>query len=65
MLIISEVVFMQNCDSHRQCIIIDFRKELSRIHQIKRTAKVIKLNKAQLKSVGIIFQDLEKAFDTL
>ena len=35
------------------------------IHQVKRIVKFVKLNKAQRKSTGIIFLDIEKSFDTL
>ena len=34
-------------------------------HQIKRIVNLVKLNKSQRKSTGIIFLDVEKAFDTV
>lgn len=42
-----------------------FRKEFSTTHQIKRIVNLIRLNKSQRKSTGIIFLDVEKAFDTI
>ena len=42
-----------------------FRQEHSCIHQVKRVINIIKNNKERRKSTGILFLDLQKAFDTI
>lgn len=42
-----------------------FRSEHSTTHQIKRIVNTIKNNKMRRKSTGIVFLDIEKAFDTI
>lgn len=42
-----------------------FRREHSTVHQVKRVVNFIEANKKNRKSTGIIFLDIEKAFDTI
>lgn len=42
-----------------------FRKEHSTIHQVKRIVNMISNNKNQRKSTGVVFLDIEKAFDSI
>lgn len=53
----------------RHCILnkeqFGFRKEHSTVHQLKRVVNIITNNKINRKSTGIIFLDIEKAFDSI
>lgn len=51
-----------NIINHQQ---FGFRKEHSTVHQIKRVTNFIECNKRNRKSTGVIFLDIEKAFDTI
>lgn len=42
-----------------------FRKQHSTTHQVKRIVNIIDSNKRQRKSTGIVFLDIEKAFDSI
>lgn len=42
-----------------------FRKEHSTVHQVKRIVNTITTNKSHRKSTGVVFLDIEKAFDSI
>ena len=42
-----------------------FRRDHSTIHQVKRIVNIINTNKNHRKSTGIVFLDIEKAFDSI
>lgn len=42
-----------------------FRKDHSTVHQVKRIVNFISNNKSSRKSTGIVFLDIEKAFDSI
>lgn len=42
-----------------------FRRDHSTIHQLKRVLNYIKTNKENRKSTGVVFLDIEKAFDSI
>lgn len=42
-----------------------FREQHSTLHQLKRVVNIIKMNKRKRHSTGILFLDIEKAFDSI